>query len=78
MLSRLQADDGQPLQYVNVPIRRARNLGCVKHNGLYNRPSNESLSVHFVKSARGQRYVWEVMHGVAHDPKRWQRMAGVE
>jgi len=47
--------------YVNV-ARWLTNLGCFRLRGLYAPPRNSSVGLHFVKSAGGMQYVWEVLH----------------
>ena len=43
----------------------AHNMACIAPRGLYRRPSNKSLAVHFLKSVSAMRYVQAVL--------RWER-----
>ena len=74
MLSRLQAQ----VTYIGVHTRKAANLGCYKHKGLYFQPSNGSVVVHFVKKPFGMTYLWDVLHGgTPLYPRVCKRAAGV-
>ena len=67
----------EPIAYLDV-TRRLVNLGCFKADGLYMHPNPQHLAVHFVKSAAGQRYLWDVMHGGRpHDAFNCSMLAGV-
>eukprot|EP00966_Prymnesium_polylepis_P248094 5736981-Prymnesium_polylepis.3 len=75
LLSRIQ----QQVSYVGIHTRKAANLGCYKHSGLYFPPKNNSVVVHFVKKPYGMNDVWGVLHGHrAHDPRECKRAAGVD
>jgi hypothetical protein len=43
----------------------AHNMACISPRGLYRRPANKSLAVHFLKSVSAMRYVQAVL--------RWER-----
>ena len=43
----------------------AHNMACISHRGLYRRPSNKSIAVHFLKTVSAMRYVAAVL--------RWER-----
>ena len=49
------------------PLREgeAHNMACISPRGLYRRPANTSLAVHFLKSVSAMRYVQAVL--------RWER-----
>ena len=47
---------------------RAINMACISTVGMYQRPRNDSVVVHFLKRPAGVRYVWGLLHdGVGHD-----------
>ena len=78
LLSRLQADQGLDIHFVNV-LKQARNLGCLKNGGLYVNPTNESIAVHFVKKPLGHHYLWELLRNrQTHDVSRCREMAGID
>ena len=52
-----RAADSRLVSYVRVNQRTA-NLGCKRQNSLYHTPHNDSVAVHFVKTAGGMHYVW--------------------
>jgi len=54
--------------YVRIN-NRATNMGCFGVNGLYARPRQDAVVVHWLKHASGQAYVWGLLHdGVPHNP----------
>mmetsp|Transcript_8972 Transcript_8972/g.28499 ORF Transcript_8972/g.28499 Transcript_8972/m.28499 type:complete len:128 (-) Transcript_8972:388-771(-) len=46
---------------------RAINMACISTKGMYQRPRNDTISVHFLKRPGGSLYLWGLMHdGVPH------------
>lgn len=46
---------------------RAINMACISTKGMYQRPRDDSVIVHFLKKPAGVRYVWGLLHDrVAH------------
>lgn len=56
-----------PVRPVTPPMREgeAHNMACISPRGLYRRPSNRSIAVHFLKTPSAMRYVQAVL--------RWER-----
>ena len=47
---------------------RAPNMACISTKGMYQRPRDDTVVVHFLKRPAGVRYVWGVLHDrVPHD-----------
>jgi len=44
----------------------AHNMACISPRGLYRRPSNHSIAVHFLKTVSAMRYVAAVLRSAAH------------
>ena len=40
---------------------RAINMACISTVGMYQRPRNDSVVVHFLKRPAGVRYVWGLL-----------------
>lgn len=58
---------------------RGHNLGCRKQEGFYQRPSNRSRAIHFVKKPQGMMYLYGVMRGQhAHEITACRKAAGVD
>ena len=53
----------QPLH--SMRENEAHNMACISPHGLYRRPSNSSIAVHFLKTVSAMRYVAAVL--------RWER-----
>ena len=53
----------QPLQSMHEA--EAHNMACISPHGLYRRPNNKSIAVHFLKTVSAMRYVAAVL--------RWER-----
>jgi len=43
----------------------AHNMACISNKGLYRRPSNSSIAVHFLKTVSAMRYVAAVLRSAA-------------
>ena len=41
---------------------RAINMACVSTKGMYQRPRDDTVIVHFLKKPAGVRYVWGLLH----------------
>jgi len=41
---------------------RAMNMGCISTKGMYQRPRNDSISIHFLKRPGGLEYLWNTLH----------------
>ena len=54
----------QPLRTMGEA--EAHNMACISPHGLYRRPSNSSIAVHFLKTVSAMRYVAAVL--------RWERL----
>ena len=54
----------QPLR--SMSEGEAHNMACISPHGLYRRPSNSSIAVHFLKTVSAMRYVAAVL--------RWEKM----
>ena len=54
----------QPLH--SMRESEAHNMACISPHGLYRRPSNASIAVHFLKTVSAMRYVAAVL--------RWERI----
>ena len=67
------------ITYVHASKSQANNLGCKKHRDIYQRPSNDSIVIHFVKKPLGFQYLWETLNERRpHDVARCLKMAGVD
>ena len=53
----------QPLHAMGE--REAHNMACISPRGLYRRPSNSSIAVHFLKTVSAMRYVAAVLRNAA-------------
>ena len=75
-LSRFHRAGVAPVTYVRVN-ERLTNLGCMRSNGLYRAPKNRSVASHFVKTAGGMQYVWEILvDGEKHNATKCRQMTG--
>ena len=72
-LSRYHRSRAAPVTYVQI-VTQLTNLGCARNRGLYRHPRNKSIGIHFVKTAGGMKYVWQVLEeGYTHNKTRcWQ------
>jgi hypothetical protein len=53
---------------------RAMNMACISTKGMYQRPRNDTISVHFLKRPGGLEYIWGLLHdGVPHSPQNCSR-----
>lgn len=41
---------------------RAINMACISTKGMYQRPRNDTISIHFLKKPGGSQYLWGLMH----------------
>jgi len=59
---------GEPPVEPLRPMREgeAHNMACISPKGLYRRPSNHSIAVHFLKTVSAMRYVAAVLRSAAH------------
>ena len=47
---------------------RAMNMGCISTKGMYQRPRQDTISIHFLKRPGGLEYLFDQMrHGVPHN-----------
>jgi len=63
---------GQQQHHFNITYvkinNRAANMACVATMGMYQRPRDDSVVVHFLKRPAGMDYLWGVLHdGVPHN-----------
>jgi hypothetical protein len=67
---------GAAVTYVRINDRLL-NLGCFRHSGLYRPPHRSAVGMHFVKSAGGMQYIWDVIvHGAKPNATRCRIMSG--
>lgn len=53
---------------------RAMNMACISTKGMYQRPRNDTISIHFLKRAGGSEYLWGHLHdGVPHSAQNCSR-----
>ena len=53
---------------------RAMNMGCISTKGMYQRPRNDTISVHFLKRPGGLEYIWQLLHDkVPHSAQKCVR-----
>ena len=53
---------------------RAMNMGCISTKGMYQRPRNDTISIHFLKRPGGSQYLWGLMHdGLPHSAENCTR-----
>ena len=53
---------------------RAINMACISTVGMYQRPRNDSVVVHFLKRPGGLEFLWGQLHdGIAHSPENCTR-----
>ena len=53
---------------------RAMNMGCISTKGMYQRPRNDTISIHFLKRPGGSEYLWGHLHdGKPHSAQRCVR-----
>ena len=65
---RATADAPRNVTYVRINDR-CSNVGCTAAHGLYQRPQNDSVAIHYLKGASSMKYVWSLLgegaqHGV--------------
>ena len=41
---------------------RAINMACISTKGMYQRPRNDTISVHFLKRPGGSIFLWGLLH----------------
>jgi len=41
---------------------RAINMACISTKGMYQRPRNDTISIHFLKRPGGSQYLWGLLH----------------
>jgi hypothetical protein len=53
---------------------RAINMACISTKGMYQRPRNDTISIHFLKRPGGSQYLWGLMHdGLPHSAENCTR-----
>ena len=52
---------------------RAINMACISTKGMYQRPRNDTISIHFLKRPGGSEYLWGLYHGVPHSAENCTR-----
>ena len=52
---------------------RAINMACISTKGMYQRPRNDTISIHFLKKPGGSEYLWGLYHGVPHSAENCTR-----
>ena len=53
---------------------RSNNMGCLSTKGMYQRPRNDTVSVHFLKGRGGLDYLYGLLHdGVPHSGENCSR-----
>lgn len=59
----LRATAGAPPNVTYVRVNdRASNMACLSTSGLYQRPQNDSVAIHFLKRPSAMQYVWRLLH----------------
>eukprot|EP00327_Prymnesium_parvum_P041368 CAMPEP_0195654872 /NCGR_PEP_ID=MMETSP0815-20121206/34149_1 /TAXON_ID=97485 /ORGANISM="Prymnesium parvum, Strain Texoma1" /LENGTH=137 /DNA_ID=CAMNT_0040799107 /DNA_START=128 /DNA_END=541 /DNA_ORIENTATION=+ len=48
-------------------------MACISTKGMYQRPRNDTISVHFLKKPAGGVYLWGLYHGVPHTAENCTR-----
>ncbi|KAL3911843.1 MAG: hypothetical protein SGPRY_008543 [Prymnesium sp.] len=52
---------------------RAINMACISTKGMYQRPRNDTISIHFLKKPGGAQYLWDLYNGVPHSAENCTR-----
>merc|ERR1719499_940849 len=53
---------------------RAINMACISTKGMYQRPRNDTISVHFLKRPGGLEFLWGTLHdGLKHSAENCTR-----
>ncbi len=63
-LSEARVSYGMDILYVRAN-QRTQNMACISKKGLYQRPRNDTIYVHFLKKPEGVTYVWKLLHDFA-------------
>ena len=65
-----------PVTYVRINEKLV-NLGCFRNGGLYRPPHRSAVGMHFVKSAGGMQYIWNVIaNGAKPNATLCRKMTG--
>ena len=72
-LSRAELEGKFNVSWVRVNDR-AINMACISTKGMYQRPRNDTISIHFLKRPGGSQYLWGLMHdGLPHSAENCTR-----